>query len=144
MQDPVRGTGIRRGISEHAEEIIYTIEHKLFFVKAFIVCSLLVGLDPSTLIGEKKRLRKNKLVMFLFLVVVHHATKGMEMLGLAVLWNCILLTFMRAIFEKCQWLSSRVIFTFWEHQKWLPAFSLLVVDLTSLISLLWTPVVSEQ
>lgn len=78
------GTGIRRGISEHAEEIIYTIEHKLFFVKAFILCSLLVSLDPLTLIGEKKHLRKNKLATFLFLVVVHLAIKGMEILGLAV------------------------------------------------------------
>jgi len=26
------GTGVRKGISEHAEEIIYAIEHKLLFL----------------------------------------------------------------------------------------------------------------
>lgn len=35
-------------------------------------------------IAEKKRLREDKLAMFLFLVVVLLAIKGMEILGLAV------------------------------------------------------------
>lgn len=52
----------------------------LFFCKN-IACSLLVSL---VVIGEKKQLGENKLAVFLLLVVVLLAIKGMEILGLAV------------------------------------------------------------
>lgn len=55
-----------------------------FFIKAFLVCSLMVSLDPLIVIGEKKQLGRNKLAVFLFLVVFLLARRGMGTLGLAV------------------------------------------------------------
>lgn len=43
-----------------------------------------MSLEPSVVVDEKKQLRKNKLAVFLFLVVLFLAIKGMGMLGPAV------------------------------------------------------------
>lgn len=136
---------IRRGmgISEHAEEIIYTIEHKLFFFCKSIYCLFPAGELRSISYNRWKETAQEKQISSVsgcsFLCYKRHGnTRSCCFL------KSYLATFMRAILEKCQRLSSRVIFTFWEHQKSLPAFSPPVLDFTDPASLLWTPVVLEQ